>query len=256
MRRASALVLGLALSACVGGDGPSRSARATLFVGIDVSGSFQNTGHYLEALEFLSHYLYARVNGIGGLEKAKSVFVGIIGGEFEDEPKSFHPIHDLQGKTPEEIQGLLSEWYPASNKITDYNVFFRQAAHIVQKRNLALSPITVVMVTDGIPAVPGAAGKAEIGRYDKIDMSPLEYLSRKVTVRLLYPSATVAQKWEAEVPRQRVRLWTADEQAMAGWKGQFKEGAPPEAQDKLWAWIGDVVDYRVRSVKFKVKSRR
>jgi hypothetical protein len=44
-----------------------------------------------------------------------------------------------------------------------------------------------------------------------------------------------------------VRLWTQDDQVMVGWRTQLAVGEPPEAQDKLWSWINDNVDFRVRA---------
>jgi hypothetical protein len=78
-------------------------------------------------------------------------------------------------------------------------------------------------------------------------VTPLEFLSRSTTVRLLYPTPTVAVNWERGVDRRRVRLWTVDAQVMAGWRAQLAPGAPPEAQAGLWKWIADNVDFRVRA---------
>ena len=37
-----------------------------------------------------------------------------------------------------------------SNPITDFNAFFKQVAHISRKRNLSLTPITIILLTDGV----------------------------------------------------------------------------------------------------------
>ncbi|MEE8117567.1 MAG: hypothetical protein V3T28_10690, partial [Gemmatimonadales bacterium] len=83
--------------------------------------------------------------------------------------------------------------------------------------------------------------------YTQLDMAPLEYLSRRVTVRLLYPTPTVAVRWERNVERRRVRLWTVDQEVMAGWRDQLTSALPPDNQDELWGWIKDIVDFRVRA---------
>jgi hypothetical protein len=80
-----------------------------------------------------------------------------------------------------------------------------------------------------------------------VKVGPLEYLSRSTTVRLLYPTPTVAVRWERGVERNRVRLWTVDAQVMAGWREQMVPGAPLDAQERLWKWIADNVDFRVRA---------
>ena len=78
-------------------------------------------------------------------------------------------------------------------------------------------------------------------------MGPLEYLSRSVTVRLLYGSPTASVAWERDVDRQRVRMWTVDRQVMSGWREQVDAGVEPGEQLDLWDWISDNVDFRVRS---------
>jgi hypothetical protein len=118
---------------------------------------------------------------------------------------------------------------------------------LIRRQNLVLAPLNVVLLSDGIPddALPASADS--VGAVGRLDVSSLEYLSRSVTVRLLYPSPTVAVAWEREMPRNRVRLWTLDAQVTAGWRAQMEPGAPPEAQERLWRWIADNVNFRVRS---------
>src|SRR5207237_3652441 len=112
---------------------------------------------------------------------------------------------------------------PKSDHYTDFNTFFRQVAIISQKLNLALTPNTVLLVSDGIPDIPGLNGG---DRYQAIDVSPLEFISRKVTVRLLYASPVSSNKWETVIARKRVRMWTVDQLVMAGWKAQFQSDLP------------------------------
>jgi hypothetical protein len=77
-------------------------------------------------------------------------------------------------------------------------------------------------------------------------MSPLEFLSRNVTVRLLYADPPIAQLWERKVGRKRVKLWTQDAQVMRGWRRHQLAGYPMERQDSLWSWVQHIVDARVR----------
>jgi hypothetical protein len=116
----------------------------------------------------------------------------------------------------------------------------------VQRQNLGLAPLSIVMFSDGVPDIPGARGD---DLYRRINVSPLEYLSRSVTVRLLYASPKVAQRWEKHVPRKRVRLWTQDADVMEGWRRHVVASAQPEQQDSLWSWMKNVVDFRVRRGK-------
>jgi hypothetical protein len=82
----------------------------------------------------------------------------------------------------------------------------------------------------------------------RIDVSKLEYLSKNVTVRVLYPRPTIAVRWEKQVPRRRVRMWKVDDEVMDTWKKHYRPGAAPEEQTELWKWINDNVDFRVRSL--------
>lgn len=293
----------LASAACTAAADGTPAPRSTLFVGIDVSGSFQSGGRYDDAIDFAARYIQAHLTGAGGLEEPRALFVSSIGGERPGQPQAFHPIHDFRGKGLAEIESDLRWWFPPDDRLTDFNAFFRRAATEAKRRNLVLAPITVVILSDGVPDTGGeAAGDVET-RIAAIDMDPLEYLARNVTVRLLYPDPEVAVAWERQVERTRVRLWTVDHVVMAGWREQLvptyvqeqaevvaaegtggPEGGlthdaaepaedeqrameepfvtdtavPSEAmlvaygpdQPRLWSWIKDNVDFRVRSRVF------
>jgi hypothetical protein len=220
--------------------------KSTLVIGLDVSGSFRRGGHFDDAIDFASLYIYSHMKGLKGLRQPSDVFVGTMGGQRTGEAKTFHPIQDLTGKTPGQIAASLRAWFPEEDPITDYNAFFERVAVHVQRQNLGLAPLSIVMFSDGVPDIPGAKGD---DLYRRIKMQPLEYLSRSVTVRLLYASPRVAQRWERHVPRKRVRLWTQDADVMAGWRRHMVAGIRPEQQDSLWSWMKNVVDFRVRRGK-------
>jgi hypothetical protein len=169
-----------------------------------------------------------------------------VGGETTEEVKSFHPIHDFRGKTAEQIAADLREWFPSAERYTDFNIFFDRAATMIKRQNLVLSPLNIVVLSDGLPD-DAASGADSLGPYGRLDLTPLEYLSRSVTVRLLYPTPTVAVRWERGAKRRRVRLWTLDNEVMAGWRAQMAYGQPLEAQDNLWEWVQDNVNVRVRA---------
>lgn len=220
--------------------------RSTLVVGLDVSGSFRQTPYFNEALDFASLYIYAHLHGTGKLRQATDIFVGTMGGERPGQAKTFHPIQDLTGKTPEEIAASLRTWFPETDPITDFNGFFERLSVHIRRQNLVLAPLNVVMFTDGLPDFPGAGRLTTEARFAKVDMSPLEYLSRSVAVRVLYVRPTVAQSWEQQVKRKRVRIWTQDAQTMQGWRRHMVAGAPLEQQDSLLSWMDKIVDFRVR----------
>jgi hypothetical protein len=225
-------------------DGPP--PKSTLVIGLDVSGSFRKSGKFDDAMEFASLYIYAHMKGFDDLKRPTDVFVGTMGGQKTSEAKTFHPIQDLTGKSAAQIEASLRAWFPETDPITDFNAFFERVAVHVQRQNLGLAPLSIVMFSDGVPDMPGVRGD---DLYRRVNLKPLEYISRSVTVRLLYAPPRVAQKWENLVPRKRVRLWTQDADVMQGWRRHKLAGAPMERQDSLWSWIKNVVDFRVRRGK-------
>jgi len=244
-RRVAALTLALGVVAC----SPSEQAgppRSTLVIGLDISGSFRHNPSFNGSIEFASLYIYAHLNGVGGLQRNTAIFVGELGGERPGQAKVFHPIQDLSGKSPAQIASDLRAWFPQEDPITDFNAFFQRAALHVRRNNLVLSPLNVVLFSDGEPDFPGAGRMSLDDRYKRVDLSALEFLSRNVTVRLLYADPPIAQLWERRVPRKRVCLWTQDSEVMKGWRRHMADGVPMERQDSLWSWVQNVVDVRVR----------
>jgi hypothetical protein len=240
---AAVLMLG-----CTHSEQPDQPAASTLVMGIDVSGSFRDARLYDDAVQFAAHYLYAHLNGLGGLRVPTALFVGSVGGAHPGEPKTFHPINDFQNRSVEQIAADIRAWYPSTDEYTDFNAFFQRVSGLIKERGLILAPLNVVILSDGVPDVPPgtrlAAGETP---YQRIDLSPLEYLSRSVTVRLLYASPTVGDNWKKQVRRKRVRLWTEEAQVMAGWHTQVKPDLPLDQQQDLWKWVADNVDFRVRA---------
>lgn len=245
-----AAILLVVIAGCNVSPSEEHKPRTTLFIGVDASGSFKNSGYYENAMTFLAHYIYGHLNELGGLEKPKTLFVASVGGKSLREPKTFHPIHDFEGKTIAQIEADLRSWYPPSDTLTDFNPFFQEVARITKERNLVLSPITLMIVTDGIPD-PTASGVKAGSRavYEQINLNPLEYLSRNVTLRLAYVSPKVGDQWRTHVPRKRVRLWIVDAEVMKGWKDQMKPDVDTAKQVRFWKWLRDNVDFRVRSTK-------
>jgi hypothetical protein len=231
------------LGACAQGpEKAERVARSTLVIGIDVSGSFRRD--HESSVEFAANYIYGRLRGLGGLRQPTAVFVGSIGGERPQETKSFQPIHTFQTMSVPEITEYLKREYPARDGLTDFNPFFTRVATLIKRQNLVLSPIDVVLFTDGLPDLAGDS----ITKYTKIKLDDLEYLSKSVTLRVLYPRPTVAVRWEKRVPRHRVRMWTVDDEVMNTWRKHHDPSLPPEKQTALWKWMKENVDFRVRSV--------
>lgn len=111
-----AFMLALGLTACAKPEN-APLPPSTLVVGLDVSGSFRQSGHFDAAIEFAALYIYGRLHGLGGLRPATAVFVGSLGGERPGEPKSFYPIQDLTSKSPEQIATDLRNWFPETDPI-------------------------------------------------------------------------------------------------------------------------------------------
>jgi hypothetical protein len=229
---------------------PSKPGTSTLIVGIDVSGSFRNAGLYDDAVDFVALYIHAHLNGLGGLRRPSALFVSSIGGVRPSEAKAFHPINDFEGRTPEQIAADIREWFPKTpDPYTDYNPFFQRVTSLVKERGLILAPLNVVLLSDGVQDAPQTRTAANQNPYARIDLSPLEFLSRSVTVRLLYASPAVGENWKRDVQRKRVRLWTQEAQVMEGWRKQYRQGVPLARQHDLWRWVHDNVDFRARAGK-------
>jgi hypothetical protein len=244
-----AAVTPLWLSGCelVGKSNAAQSPRLSMFVGVDVSGSFMNGPYFDDSIDFLASYIYCHLNGVGGMERPNALFVSSIGGARADEPKTFYPIQTFENKSVGEIAATLRAMFPKDepNPFTDYNAFFEQVAYTVRSKNLVLRPVAVVMVSDGIPDVKreGATG------YDSIVVRPLERLARSVTIRLLYTSAIVGKNWQTKVKRKRVKVWTQDAEVMVSWNDEkiMVPDATLETQPYFFDWVGDNVDFGVRA---------
>lgn len=223
-----------------------RTPKNTLVIGLDVSGSFRRTGYYKDATAFAAQYIHAHLHALGELKQPSELFVGSVGGQRADETKAFRPIHDFSGKTPDEIEASLREWFPVEDQLTDFNTFFVRVAELVKERGLILQPLNVVILSDGVHDMTGRTRRSDESIYKRIDLAPLEYLSRNVTVRLLYAAPPVAEGWKRDVDRRRVRMWTVEQEVMQGWRTQYRAGQPPAAQDSLWKWVRDNVDFPAR----------
>lgn len=223
----------------------AEAPRLSLFIGVDISGSFMKSGYYDDAIAFLARYIYAHLNGLGGLEVPNVLFVGSIGGVTADQAKTLYPREIFEHRSVDEIAEKLREIFPKGrqNPITDFNAFVEQVASTVRDRRLVLRPISIVLVSDGVPDVPAQGGTD----YSTIRLKPLETLSRNITVRLLYTSAEVGKDWETKVKRSRVKIWTQDAAVMVSWKDPkiYVPAKPLEDQKDFFSWVKNNVDFGV-----------
>src|SRR5437867_9875152 len=102
-------------------------------------------------MRYAALYIYGHINALGGLKQATDVFVGSLGGEHVGQPKSFHPIQDLSGKTPAQIEADLRAWFPEDDPITDFNSFFHRTPATISRQNLLLAPPTIVLSSIACP---------------------------------------------------------------------------------------------------------
>jgi len=229
------------------GPPPAGAGRLVLFVGVDISGSFLRGGHFDDSIRFLARYLYAHLNGLGGTEVPNALFVGSIGGVKKDEAKTLFPIQTFEDLSIDQIEAKLREIFPRNreNQFTDFNSFFEQVADLVDTRKLILKPLSIVLLTDGIPDVGGST-RSE--KFRSLALKPLERLSRNITLRVLYTDAVTAKSWRDEVPRKRVKVWTQDAVVMTDWKNPktMLPDKPFSEQQKFFAWLKDNVDFQPR----------
>jgi hypothetical protein len=227
--------------------GSKAKPRLSMFIGMDISGSFMKQKYFDDSLEFLAYYIYSHINGIDNLDVPNVLYVSSIGGAQVDEPKTFYPKQLFENKSIEEIHTKLKEIFPKniSNPFTDYNAFFEQVALTVKNKNLVLRPITIVMLSDGIPDIKNE-GQSD---FRNIVVKPLESLARSVTIRLLYTNAVIGKNWQTKIKRRKVKIWTADAEVMVSWKDPdiLLPETPLEHQTRLFAWMRDNVDFGVRA---------
>ncbi len=229
-----------------------KNPRLVMFIGLDISGSFKASPHFENALQFLSHYIYYHFQGYGGFEVPHSLYIGTIGGNTPNEPKTFFPIQAFQDRKIDEIQSALRKLFPEDtvNTFTDFNAFFEQVALTVKEKKLILKPLSIVLLTDGRPDMPGVPADSD-ELFRNVKLQPLEKLSRNVTVRLLYTDPVIARKWRSKVKRTRVKVWTQDADIMMLWKDPkiWEPMKSEEKREKLFEWIRDNVDFSVRAQK-------
>jgi len=65
---AALLAIVLVASGCQMTSDGSTTPRMSMFVGVDISGSFMNGQYFDDSIGFLAHYLHSHLNGTGGLE--------------------------------------------------------------------------------------------------------------------------------------------------------------------------------------------
>ncbi len=226
----------------------NHSSPPTLFVGIDASKSFKASEHYEESLAFLAHYIYGHLNELGGLRKPQALFVGSVDGTSANQPKSFHLIQEFEGKTAKAIESDLRAWFRNQDTLTDFNSYFKEVAHKTEDQQLTLSPITVMIVSDGLPGFSEGTGpkKTQDRQYQRIDLQPLEHLSRNITLRLAYVTPPIGQLWQTQVSRQRVRLWTGNIKKMTQWPNYLRKDLTLSKQERFWTWLKKTVDFPVR----------
>ena len=99
------------------------------------------------------------------------------------------------------------------------------------------------MITDGVPEIAGKSKKAIKQAYGKIDLKPLEYLTRNINIRILYAGPRVGNHWRKYVPTRRIKVWTVEPRVMYGWTDQVQRNGIKG----LHKWIMDNVDLRIKS---------
>lgn len=234
-----------ALAGCIPSAERGRVARSTLVIGIDRGGDFVREGRYDSSMDFAANYLYAHLRGLGALARPTSVFVGSIDQPADSAELDFRSIETFAEMSVAQIAAYLRREFPPRSGTSEFTPFVRRVESLVKREDLVLVPLTVILLTDGLPAPAG--GTDSTGAYAAIDLSSLEYLARTVTVRVLYPSPAVAAQWQQTVPRRRVRMLTVGNEVMAAWERHHRAGLAPEHQLALWRWIAETVDAHIRT---------
>jgi hypothetical protein len=221
--------------------------RLVMFIGVDISGSFKDGRYFDDSIHFLARYIYAHLKGYEGLEVPHSLFVGTIGGDSKEDVKTLYPIQTFEDRPIEQIEEQLYTIFPRKrvNPYTDFNSFFQQVADLVDARKLILKPLSIVLLTDGVPDL---GGNTRDEKFRNLNLKPLEGLSRNITVRVLYTDAVTAKNWRDEVPRKRVKVWTQDAVVMKEWDDPrtMVPGKSFAEQSRFFSWLKDNVDFAPR----------
>ena len=229
---------------------PEMAPRLVMFVGVDISGSFMSGRYFDDALDFLAHYIYGHLNGLGAMEKPHALFVGSIGGRDRDEAKTLYPIETFQNRDVDQIRAELVSMFPKGrvNTYTDFNAFFAQVADMIGQKKLLLKPISIVLLTDGDPDLGETSDTRAMAKFKNLQVEPLETLSRNITLRVLYTDAVTAKNWRDEVPRKRVKIWTQDAVVMTEWKDPtlMLPDQPLPKQTRFFSWVRENVDFTPR----------
>jgi hypothetical protein len=244
------------LGANTGKPAEAPTPRLVMFIGVDISGSFMNGRYFDDSIQFLARYIYGHLNGVGAMEVPHSMFVGSIGGATKDEAKTLYPIEAFQNRSVEQIEQRLHEIFPKGrvNTYTDFNAFFTQVGDMIDQKKLLLKPISIVLMTDGDPDMgetsPASTDKdaGKDAKFRHLSVSPLEGLSRNITVRVLYTDAVTGKNWLDEMPRKRVKVWTQDAVVMSEWKDpkMYLPDTPFEKQTRFFSWVANNVDFQPR----------
>jgi len=125
--------------------------------------------------------------------------VTAIGGKDNNEPKSFHPIHDFNNKDVRQIETDLRKWFPPTDTLTDFNVFLPADRAHREGAESRPGAITVIVVSDGVPDVhDGTIKSGSPASYQQIDLSPSitsRRTSRSVSSTRALRSATTGESW-------------------------------------------------------------
>src|SRR5262249_47045031 len=155
----------------------------------------------------------------------------------------------FQNRSIEQIEQELRTIFPAGkgNTDTDFNAFFEQVGEMIDSKKLILKPISIVLLSDGDPDM-GATQPSADNKLRRPSVSPLEGVSRNITVRVVDTDAVKAKSWRDEVPRKRVKIWTQDAVVMKEWRDpKIMLGDKPYAeQTRFFSWVKNNVDFQPR----------
>lgn len=238
------IVLSLTLVSCF--TNGQQKNRLSLFIGIDTSKSYVESGHFDDSISFLANYIYAHLNELGSLKKPSALFVSSIDRIDIENSIVFYPIHLFRNKSVQEIEGKLRELFPKEKQTIqpNFNAFFKQIALAIRNKNLEAYPVSVVMLSDGTPNIE----ENGISDFEKINLKPLERLSQNVTLRLLYTDPVTGKNWQTEIPRHSVKIWTQSAAVMTSWSDTtiFSQDSALITQKDWLKWTKENVDFGVR----------
>ena len=218
---------------------PSKAA-STMPIGIDIPARFGTPSGCTTTRWISRRSTSWRISRGGGLPTPTASLWAPSAARARSGPLLFCPINDFQGLSSDQVAANnYPDLVPAHRRVDRLQRVLRPGGATGQGTWADPRAAECGGALGRPRDLPPGCTSRKRAPYQRIDLQPLEYLSRSVTVPLLYASPTVGDEWKRQVKRKRVRMWTEEAQVMTGWHAQFKSGLAIDQQTDFLKWVSD-----------------